>query len=154
MAGTNPAFNATAFEQGIRFAMKMGAPVNMSDRATFIFPKTTSYPAGTRLDREGRPLDPNIPRTEAASQPDIQIDCALEFDDARLPIGGTQELPVGRFAPSRITLTCFATDYERVKAAREVRVGNDTYVVAYRPPPLALFNVGIQQIVMYAKDET
>ena len=154
MAGSNPGFDAKAFEGGIRFAMQMGAPVKMENRVTFVFPKTTSYPPGTRLDREGRPLDPRVPRTEAVSRPDIQVDCAVEFEDPRLPIGGTQEIAVGRFTPTRLTLTLFETDYELVKEAKDVKVGGDTYVVAYHPPPLALFNVGFQQIVCHARDET
>lgn len=151
MAGTNPAFNATAFEEGIRFAMKMGAPVKMENRVTFVFPRATSYPPGTRLDREGRPLDPTVRRIEAVDRPDIQVDCAVEFGDAS---GVTKETAVGRFAPTRVTLTLFEVDYERVKDAKEVRVGGDTYVVAYHPPPLALFNVGFQQMICHARDET
>jgi hypothetical protein len=150
VAGTNPSFDAKAFKDGIRFAMKMGAPTNLSDQATFIFPKTTSYPKDTRLDREGRPLDPTVPRTEAVSRPDIQVDCAIEFP----LIAGSEEIAVGRFTPTRMTITVFQEDYERIRDAKDVRVGGDLYQVAYHPPPLALFNVGFQQIVVHARDET
>lgn len=150
MAGTNPLFDATAFEEGIRFAMRMGAPINPADRATFRFPRTTTYPEGTRLDREGRPLDPRVVRTEGTTRPDLQVDVAIEYG---VP-GNTDETPVGRFANGQVTVTLFQADYDQVKDAREIVIGQDTYIVAFHPPPLGLFNVGFQQIVAYAKDET
>ena len=154
MAGVNPGFDATAFTEGIRFAMEMGAPVTPTDRATFRFPKVTSYPAGTRLDREGRPLNPNIPRTEGTVRPDIQVDVAIEYDAPSNTSGNINQTAVGKFPLVGVVLTLFQEDYLIVKDAREVIIGGDTYIVDHRPPPLALFNVGFQQIVLLAKDET
>lgn len=150
MAGTDPNFDALAAEAGIRFAMQLGAPVKPQDRATFVFAKTLQYPPGTRLDQEGRPLDPRIsPTTEASDRPDVQKDCAIEFSPA-----DADEIPVGNFRPTKVTITMFEKDFEDVKDAREIRIGGDRYLVGYRPPPLALFNLGFQQIVAYALDET
>lgn len=150
MAGTNPDFDAAAFRSGVRTAMQLGAPVKKSDRVTFIFKTQPSYPPGTRLDQEGRPLDPRIaPIVEASLTGPLQVDCALEFTDA-----SAEELPVGNFRPTKAVVTVFDTDYERVKNAKEVLIGGDRYIVGYKPPPLALFNVGIHQFVCFAVDET
>lgn len=153
MAGVNPNFDATAFEQGIRFAMQMGAPINVTDRATFRFARVSgaaAYPPGTRLDREGRPLDPRVQRLQTSTRADVQVDVAIEFSGSP----DTTETPVGKFPAGSVVLTLFQADYERVRDAREVVIGGDEYTVAFRPPPLGLFNVGFQQIVVTPRDET
>lgn len=148
MAGTNEAFDAGTFRDSIRFAMTMGAPNAVNDRATFIFPKTRTFPTGTSLDSEGEPFDPTIAPV-IVQPPSVQVPIAFEFKKEASP----EEVPVGSFRNTRIEITILDEDYETIKEAEEVMLGGDTYLIAYVKPPLGLFDVTIYQMIAYARDE-
>lgn len=147
MAGTNPGFNAAEFRDGIKLAMNMGLPGVVTDRPTFHFKTVRSYPAGTRLNAEGEPFDPNTPIL-ITEPPPVQIPCAVEVAQVT-----PEELPVGPFRQVKATITILDEQWPQVKDAYEVSLGGSRYVVSYTPPPVGLFDVTVYTFVCYAKAE-
>jgi hypothetical protein len=147
MAGTNPAFDATTFRDGIRFAMNMGLPSNVADRPTFYFTSTVTYPLGTPLDENGVPFDPTV-APSVTTPPFVRVPCAVETS-----IALADELPVGMFRKAKATLTLLDQDYQLVKDATEVSLGGDRYVISDSEPPLGMFDVTIYRLICFGKDE-
>lgn len=149
MAGiTGSGFDAADFRAGISFAMTMGLPQDTSERATFHFRQTISYPLGTRLDSEGKPFDLTIEPEVDGPEP-VQIPCAVEFFGAY-----GEEGPVGVFESARAIITILDTNWPTVENAIEVTLGGDRYTIAYKEPPLGLFDVTIHRLRCEAIDET
>ena len=156
MAGTNASFDATEFRDGIELAMTMSLPNEESLRATFHFPLTTSYVdqngdpvINPKVDQDGSPLDPSIRIVRTPSADPVQVPVAIEF-----AVATPQELPVGQFEPTRATLTILDRHWPAVQDAHEVSLGGDRYVIAYRLPPIGIFEATIHQVQCYAKSET
>lgn len=141
-------FNAAAFRDGVTFAMTMGLPQDTSQRATFYFQETTSYPNGTALDSEGRPFDLTIEPTVTSPAP-VQIPCAVEFVAA-----WDGSSPVGVFESTKAVITILDTNWPAVEDAIEVSLGGDRYKIAYKEPPLGLFDVTVYRLRCEAIDET
>ena len=148
MAGTTPDFSKTVVEDAIRFAMRMGAAPDPTQRATFLFRQVRTYPPGTLLDAEGTPLDPNV-RAEVTTPDPVTVDCAVEFERAT-----PEELPTGVRIPTRLVITLLENEYQQVRTAVRVRIGSDRYQIAYELPVVGLFDMAVHQIVAYAESET
>lgn len=162
MVDPNPAlgfsadFDGDQFRRAIRFAMEMGISPDEDKKPLFVFRSAsrTYWKAGVqlattpRLDRDGKPLDPTIKVVESPRQTK-QVDCAVELDQA-----DAEELPVGNFRPTKAIVTLLDTEYEQVKDARELVYNGDRYVYGYEPVGLGLFDVGVNQIIYYAIDES
>jgi hypothetical protein len=158
MAGTDSRFPRARFEEGIRAAMRMGAPIRPEDRATFHFRTKKQYPSGTRLDQSGKPLNPSIRAEYVTPDPLVLQEVAIESEKAN-----PQELPVGVRIPTRVVITLLDDEYQQIKDraaegdeefAIEVELGGDRYRIGYRPPPMALFDSGVHQLVCYALEES
>ena len=158
MAGTSSNFPTARFEEAIRAAMRMGAPTRPEDRATFHFKPKRIYPAGTKLDQTGKPLNSSIRAEYVRPDPLVLEEVAVEHERAN-----PQELPVGVKIPTRVVLTILDAEYQLIKEraaegdeefAFEVELGGDRYRIGYRMTPLALFDSGVHQIVAYAMDES
>jgi hypothetical protein len=155
--GFPTAFDKTGFEHAIRFAMQMGTP-NDPDRAPVFIKKVTTltYFEGStevaasslRLDRDGRPLNPNI-RVQKAADQSVTVDCAIEVARA-----DADELPVGSFRPTKVIATLLDDDYALIDGCRELRYNGDTYIYGYEPEAYGLFDAGVHTIVFYALDES
>lgn len=139
---------ATRFRDGVHLAMSFGQPPNAEDQPKFLFAASLTYPPGTALDQEGKPLDPTIEPT-ATTQNSITVPCAVEFQTAT-----ADELPVGSFRPTKATITLLDEDYVQVKDATDVVLGGDTYLIGYKPPPLGAGPVTVYQFVCFARQET
>lgn len=166
MAGTVTGLDPATFRSGILQAMIIGEPPNDEDKPKFLVPGTgepvytrggsTLDPASVRLDPNGRPLDPTIKVTRPGAQ-QVYVPCAVEFSPAE-----ANELPVGNFRPTKATITVLDFDdsatpvalFDQVKDATDVILGGDSYMIAYRPPPLGMGLVTIHQMVAFARQET
>lgn len=146
MAGTDPGFNATGFRDAIHFAMALGAPPDVGERATFHFPKTLVY--NTPIDGNSTPFDPTATVT-ATEPPTVQVDCAIEYQDDE-----NQPTNFGLIAPSRITVTLLDEDYEKVRHCAYVVVGGDRYDYRRTEPPSGLFEVGVYTMHFTSNSET
>lgn len=158
MAGTYDRFPRQVVEDGIRFAMRMGAPNQVKDQATFHFRAQRVYPPGTRLDQEGKPLNSSIRGEVVHPDPLVLEEVAVEHDDA-----APGALPVGTKRPTKVTLTLLQGEYDLIKEraqeadeefAYEVSLGDDRYRIGYRKPPIGLFDMTVHQLVCYAMGET
>lgn len=149
MAGTNSSFDAAAFRDAIRSAMRMGAPGQVADRATFRWRPVRTY---SRPDSAGLPYNFNSnPVTEVVKADVVLQEVAIEFT-ARP--AGTRDTAVGQFDTSSVVLTLLDDQYELVEGANEVLIGGNTYVVNFVAPPMALFEVDVYQIYCEARDES
>ena len=147
MAGTQDGFSASDFRTNIRFAMNMAFPNATAEQPTFKFEKTYTYPVGTKLDADGRPLDASV--SASVSQPsDVTVPVAVEISDAR-----PDETPVGTRRKVKAVLTILDEDYDQVKTAHRVLLGGDEYIISHVLPPIGLFDATIYQMVCYAVDE-
>lgn len=125
MAGEIAGFDAALFRTNIRNTMVMGTPVPVAERPTFHFPPgRVVYPVGTKLDSEGRPIDPRIKGVAAPTTP-IQVACAVEF--AADSTNNTQL--AGTFWASRATITLLDTEYAQVQGAIEVDLAARRYII-------------------------
>lgn len=155
MAGTNEAFDATAFRDAIEFAMTMGLPQDTNERPTFHFEPTKAYVdrngdpvVDPRVDQDGNPIDPNIRVTTTPPDP-VQIPCAVEFSTSR-----PDERPVGSFKATKATITILDTHWPQVEDAIEVSLGGDRYAISYEHPPPGLFDATVHMIECFAISET
>lgn len=156
--GIAATFDADRFRSAIRFAMQMGAPPDTALQAVFVFPTTgRTYfqgdatvpldPATVRLDRDRKPLDPNIRAVDAPPRK-VKVDCAVEIVRA-----DANEIPVGKFLPTKAVVTVLDEEYEQIKGCRELIYNADRYLFGYEPDALGLFDVGTFTLIFYALDE-
>ena len=162
MADTDPAlgiganFDGEAFRRAIRFSMQMGISPDVDKQPLFVFRSTsrTYWKGGVqltstpKLDRDGKPMDPTIKVVPVPGERK-RVDCAVEIERA-----DAEELPVGNFRPTKAIVTLLDEQYEQVKDARELVYNGDRYVYGYEPVGLGLFDVGVNQIIYYAVDES
>lgn len=146
MAGTNAGFNAAGFRDAIHFAMKMGAPPDQGERATFHFPAQLVYNGS--MDGGHVPFDPTA-TVVSTEPPTIQVDCAIEYFDAE-----NQPTNFGMLAPSRIAVTVLDVDYDQVKGCSYVVVHGDRYDYRRTEPPSGLFDVGVYTMHFTSQSET
>lgn len=141
-------FDAALFRSAIRSTMTMAAPNASEDRATFRWSPAKTY----------NPQDPahfpytwtETPATDV-EHADVQVPVAVEFS-ARP--AASQQTAVGEIDASRAILTVLDVDYELVRGADLVLLGQNTYDVEFVAPPIALFDVDVYQIYTIARDES
>lgn len=149
-------FDNEGFRQAIKFAMQMGLNPDASRRPIFlkkaatprVYLKDGEVVPTPRMDRDGRPLDPEIEVVIAPDQ-EISVDCAVEVDRA-----DADELPVGNFRPTKVTITLLDREYLVVKDCRELIYNGDRYMFGYEPESTGLFEVGVYTMIFYGKDES
>jgi hypothetical protein len=153
-------FPTETVRNALLFAMQMGAP-NMSGREIAFVKKAPGRryflddeeqfqpPLGTlRLDRDGRPLNPEI-RVEQTPDDRIVVDAAIEIDDA-----SAEEMPVGKFRPVRATVTLMQQEYDLIQGIKELEYNGDRYGFSHEPEIPALFDLDFHVLVFYAIDES
>ncbi|HET6914976.1 MAG TPA: hypothetical protein VFH56_02690 [Acidimicrobiales bacterium] len=125
MAGTLSGFDPDSFRSTIQSTMTMGLPGPTNLQPTFYFRETYSYPQGTVLDPEGKPIDPRVQATATPAASPVQVPCAVEFS----PDNSNNEGPVGTFWTDRAVLTLLDTDYATVATAVEVDINGQRYLI-------------------------
>jgi hypothetical protein len=140
VAGTNAAFDAAAFRDGIHLAMAMGLPPAVEDQPTFHFPQPRTY--GVPVDEEGVPYDPTAQPLPLASglRPAVKVPCAVEYFDVFGEI-----ITFGIVTPSRVVLTLLDTEFVQVDGFTHVDIGQERYVFRHWETPLGLFEVGVRR---------
>lgn len=139
MANDLLGFDADLFRTNITNTMVMGLPVPVDERPTFYFPVTTTYPDGTLLDSEGKPIDPRITPTRT-SPASVQVPCAVEY---ATDTSNNQDL-VGTFWATRATITLLDIHYALVKDAIEVDLAKRRYLIQ------ELTEVGLSTVTVYS----
>jgi hypothetical protein len=158
--GFSAAFPTDTVRNGLLFAMQLGAPNDATRKVTFVkkSPGRQYFlgeveqfqpPLGTlRLDRDGRPLDPNV-RVVPTPDQEFTVDVAIELADAT-----ADEMPVGNFRPVKATITLMAQEYEQVKGCREIKYNNDRYGFSHELDLLGLFDLDFHVLVFFAINES
>jgi hypothetical protein len=131
-------FDADEFRTNIANTMIMGLPVPLDERPTFYFPETLTYPEGTLLDTEGKPIDARIKPVRTAPDP-VQIPCAVEFS----PDTTNETGLVGNFWQTRAALTVLDIHYAKVREAIEVDLAGRRYLIQ------EMQNVGLGSVTVY-----
>ena len=154
--GFSSAFDSSLFNNAIRFAMQMGAPLQEELRPTFVFASAgVSYWRGEdevlnpRVDRDGSPLDPEIEERQVPPRR-IQVDCAVEVERGAL----AGETPVGNFQQTRLVVTLLEEQYAQVKGCASCEYNGDNYLYAFEPDNFGLFDAGVHTLIFNAEDET
>lgn len=144
MAGSDPRFPANQFRDAIRFAMTMGTPNRVADRATFRWLEERTYasqdPAGQTYDWAAAPVT-------TTSIADLQLPCTVETAKPT-DVEGTS---LGSFDPSKAVITLLDTEYDQMVAhggrlPDRVIVGETTFVVRFEGNPQGLFDVDTHQL--------
>jgi hypothetical protein len=149
-------FDGDGFRAAIRFAMQMGTIPDPARRPKFIlksgitptYTKNGSPVTSPRLDRDGKPLDPNV-RVVTGADREVEVDCAVEVTRA-----DAEEGPVGNFRPTKVVDTLLDEQYALVVGARELIYNADRYVFGYEPESNGLFDVGVYTMIFYPRDES
>lgn len=150
MAGSDPRFDADAFRTNIRFAMTMGLPNTVAERATFRWTVVRTF---AKDDAAGNPYNWESTATTTVANPDVQVECAVEFGN-----GGTDNTNVGTFDAGLVTITVLDEEFALLTVgnvmADKVLLGGNTYDIDFVGPPLGLFDVTVYQIYCKAPDES
>ena len=157
--GFSANFPSATVRNAFRFAMQLGQP-DEARRVKFIkkAPGRQYFldgveqfqpPMGTlRLDRDGRPLNPEVSVVQTPDQ-EIAVDVAIELTDAT-----ADELPVGNFRPVKATITLMAQEYEQVRGCREITYNNDRYGFSHELDANGLFDLTVHTLVFFALNES
>lgn len=161
--GISVDFDNEGFRQAIKFAMQMGVNPDATKSAIFVKKSTgrtywkddVELEDVPRLDRDGRPFDPDVEvRSSADQQYKVgtgtdEVDVAIEVERA-----DAEELPVGNFRPTKVVVTALDVDYAVIKDCRELIYNGDRYMFGYEPESTGLFEVGVYTLIFYALDES
>lgn len=145
------AFDAAAFRDGIKFAMRMGAPEDPAQRVTFRWNTEQTF---TNPDPAGRTYDWTAAPVTTTAVSDLQLDCAYEIQT-----GGNADNPVGAFDTAKLKVTLLDVDHTALLAHSSGRlpevvlVGGNTYDVRY-VTPVGLFDVTVFELHAEARDES
>lgn len=147
MAGSNSAFDADLFRTNIRAAMTMGLPNKPVEQATFQWRVHKTY---QREDSTHRPYDWTAASVTSDARADVKIPVAVEFGRVSEATGNA----VGSFENPRVTMTILDEDYELIKGASHVLLGENVYEIDFVAPPIGLFDVTVYQIFARARSES
>lgn len=139
MADDLDGFDPDDFRDQITNTMVMGLPVPVEERPTFHFPGTDTFPVGTPMTPEGRPVDPRIAPATSTSKDPVQVPCAVEFATDSTNDTGL----AGAFWQTRATLTLLDIHYAQVKDATEVDLAGRRYLIQ------EMTNVGLSTVTVY-----
>lgn len=139
MANELAGFNPDLFRSSITSTMIMGLPQNDAEKPTFHFPQTSVWPGGTRLDTEGRPIDPRVKPVSASGKTAVQVPCAVEYATDTTNEGTM----VGTFWDARAVVTVLDTDYATIKDAIEVDLSTKRYLIQ------EMTEVGLGPVTVY-----
>jgi len=145
MAGTNPGFDAANFRTQIQNTMIMGLNSQSQLKPTFYFQSSSTYPAGTHLDGDGKPIDARIQATVTSPDP-VQVPAAVEF----VGDSSNDEDLTGTYRQTRVLLTLLDTDYAQVDDAIEVDIDAHRYVIN-DVHTVGLFDVNVYQLACFRK---
>lgn len=146
MAGTLAGFDPAAFRTNITATMVMGLPNDNNLKPTFYFRETSSYPAGTRLDSSGKPIDPRISATVTPSHAPVQVPCAVEYQQDT----SNNSTIVGTLWTDRAIVTLLDTHYAEIADAIEVDLSGKRYLIQ-QMTSVGLGTVTVYQLQCYIK---
>jgi hypothetical protein len=140
-------FNATQFRDAIKFAMKMGAPDQTSERVTFRISAEKTF---ATADAYGNPYDFSASPVTTVPHDDIQVDCAVQFYNATTIARGTS---IGDFDTSRVVVTVLDDDFTAIETCDVMIIDTVEYRVNFVEPPVGLFDVTVYNIHGSTVDE-
>lgn len=158
--GITGSFPSQQVRNAFLYAMQVGKPEDQTRQVKFIKKASGRRyfledqevflpPLGSlRVDREGRPLNPEV-RVEQAIDQEIYVDCAIELTQA-----AADELPVGNYRPVKATVTVMRQEYDEIAGCRELIYNNDRYVFAYELTATGLFDITVHTLIFYAINES
>lgn len=146
MAGSLSGFDPDVFRTNITNTMVMGLPTDPSLQPTFYFRQTSTWPAGTVLDPEGKPIDVRVTSTVTTAQAPTQVPCAVDYAQDT----SNNEGLVGTFWSNRAVLTVLDTHYAQIEAAIEVDLSGRRYRIQ-QVVSIGLGPVTVYQLQCYMK---
>ncbi len=153
MAGVDAAFNQTEFEEGIRFAMTMGLPVEVDDRLTWHWNDEKTYlPQDDNREPYNWTASPvtDVPGNPMQPSGSLQVLYALEATNASSSY--TVDTAFGQFDPTKISITLLDAEYQQVKTADYLTMKRTTYDISFVAPPMALFSSPVWIVYAEARD--
>lgn len=149
-------FNAAVVRDGLRFAMRMGLPGAVSERAVFFWnPQRTFADA----DATGKPYDWTAVPTSTVSKTDTpsSLDIPVSFEFLSQ---GSDSITarIGDFDTPRIKLTVLDEEYEKITDENlglpdGVRINGSDYEIEYWAPPVGLFGLTVYEAFCVSRDE-
>lgn len=158
--GFTATFPSTTVRNAFLFAMQVGKPedevrqvrfIKKSAGRTYFKGEVEQFPApigNLRLDRDGRPLDPEVRIVQAADE-EVNVDVAIELTEAT-----AEEIPVGNFRPVKATVTLMTEEYAQIQGSRELVYNTDRYGFAYELDATGLFDLTVHTLIFYALNES
>ncbi len=155
-----PSFDESLFRQSIVATMRMGMPQSDEHKIRWYWNRDQTFvpddPAGNPYDWTDDPVTdaPGNP-TGDPSDDGLIVDYAVEFNSSSgLGAGVNNQLtPLGPIDPTRMTVTVFDVDYDRIKTADYAAIGTTRYRIRYAAPPVGLFGVTVHDLYLEADDQ-
>lgn len=152
MAGTSLEFDPVEFRAAIHEAMAMGMPPEVARRPTFFFPYRETHAVadsgGDPFDWTAQPVVEGEPAPEGP-RPPVQVLCAWETAE-----GGESFTDMGTLNTDEALITFLDVDYELVRGFDRVLLDDNTYEYVKELPARGLWEVGIHQVLVRARDES
>lgn len=152
-------FPEAKFRDAIRNAMKMGMPEDEHEQVHWYWKRVKEFvsqdPAKEPYDWTATPVvddpgNPDIADTTDGSDQFLIVDYTLAFQ-AR-PAGSVSTV-LGEIDTTRALIEMFDVDYEQVKTADYVMIGDSTYRIQFSEPAQGLFGVTMWTVVCEAEDQ-
>lgn len=141
-------FNSQNFRDAIISTMQMGEAQDPAQRATFHFRPEREY---SSADNAGNPYDLTSTPINESTKADVQVECAIEFVPRSTMSGGTA---VGQFETPRAVISLLDPEYQQIKDATEVSLGEDLYEIDFVEPPVSLFDQTLFRLHCHAVSES
>lgn len=142
-------FNSPLFISAIKNTMKMGIPESEEERLTFHWKSTDVFPpaspAGNSYSWDQE--NPGEP-TPGVPEESLQVDYAIEMGGQN----STNTL-LGTIEENTAVVTMLDEDYELIKTADYCTIGTSEYQILFQYPVIGLFDVGVHQLLIKARDE-
>ncbi len=151
-------FNEAKFRDAVANTMLMGMPEDPAERLTWWWNRDETYspddPAGNPYDWTQPPLtdapgNPKLKDPGAPSDQSLIVNYALEYS-AR-PAGSANTV-FGEIDTSRAIVSLADGDYQKIKTADYATIGNTTYRIQFKGPPVGLFGFTLYSVYLEAED--
>ncbi len=142
-------FNSSVFIDAIKNTMKMGIPEDSDEALTFHWKATDSFPPASPAGNSYS-WDQESPSEPTPGEPEdsLQVDYAIEMGGPN----STNTL-IGTVEENTAVVTLLDEDYELIKTADYCTIGTSEYIILFQYPVIGLFDVGVHQLLIKARDE-
>lgn len=142
-ASNTPTITATSSLTGGAASAVVATTVTGVGAITPVAPSGSPY-EWDQVPNTGEPT-PGVPARS------LQVDYAIEVSDSQPSSGMNPTIGTIEEVPAVVTM--LDSDYELIKTADYCTIGSSEYMILFQYPVIGLFDVGVHQLLIKARDE-